>query len=99
MHYLLFYDYVDDIAERRTPFRDAHLGHVKAYAERGEVLLAGAFADPLDGAAIVFAVADREAVEAFVAADPYVRNGLVTRWHVRAWTVVVGAALDPRTAR
>ena len=25
-----------------------------------------------------------------VLADPYVRNGLVTRWQVREWTTVVG---------
>jgi uncharacterized protein YciI len=30
------------------------------------------------------------AAEAFAAADPYVLNGLVTRWRVREWTTVVG---------
>jgi uncharacterized protein YciI len=30
-------------------------------------------------------------VEAFVAKDPYVASGLVTRWRIRPWTVVVGA--------
>jgi uncharacterized protein len=30
------------------------------------------------------------AAEAFAAADPYVRNGLVMRWQVRPWTTVVG---------
>ncbi len=29
-------------------------------------------------------------VAAFAAADPYVTNGLVTRWRVREWTTVVG---------
>ena len=29
-------------------------------------------------------------LEAFVAADPYVNAGLITRWRVRAWTTVVG---------
>ena len=28
----------------------------------------------------------------FAKADPYVRNGLVTRWRVREWTTVVGDA-------
>jgi uncharacterized protein YciI len=28
--------------------------------------------------------------EQFAAADPYVLNGLVTRWRVREWTTVVG---------
>jgi uncharacterized protein YciI len=28
--------------------------------------------------------------EDFARADPYVRNGLVTRWRVREWSVVIG---------
>jgi len=29
-------------------------------------------------------------VEAFVASDPYVKNGLVTHWRIRPWNTVVG---------
>ena len=33
----------------------------------------------------------------FARSDPYVRNGLVTRWEVRSWTVVIGnEPEDPR---
>jgi uncharacterized protein len=28
--------------------------------------------------------------ESFAKADPYVANGLVTKWRVREWTTVVG---------
>jgi uncharacterized protein YciI len=28
--------------------------------------------------------------ESFAQADPYVLNGLVTKWRVRPWTTVVG---------
>ena len=34
---------------------------------------------------------DPSVVEAFVGRDPYVANGVVTRWRIRPWTVVVGA--------
>jgi len=34
--------------------------------------------------------APRAVVEEFVAADPYVRHGLVTGWTIRDWDVVVG---------
>ncbi|MEM9304716.1 MAG: YciI-like protein [Pseudomonadota bacterium] len=95
MYFTLFYDYVDDVLERRGPHRAEHLALVRRYVERGEVVLGGAYADPVDGAAIVFRVHDRAAIEAFVDRDPYVREGLVTGWSIRAWTVVVGAALDP----
>jgi uncharacterized protein YciI len=51
--------------------------------------MAGALADP-DGALLVFRAADRTTAEAFARADPYVQAGLVTRWTVRPWTVVIG---------
>jgi uncharacterized protein YciI len=54
--------------------------------------LGGAVGDPPDGALLVFR-STRERVEAFVARDPYVREGLVTRWEIRPWAVVVGTDL------
>ncbi len=88
--FVLFYDYVENVVEKRAPFRAAHLALASEYLERGELLMAGAFADPVDGAAFIFTVEDRERVEAFVAADPYVANGLVPAWRIREWTVAVG---------
>ena len=55
-HFLLFYDYVENVVERRAPHREAHLALLGEYVDRGEVVLGGAFANPTDGAAIVFAV-------------------------------------------
>jgi uncharacterized protein YciI len=92
MHYLLLYDVVPDYAERRVPFRAAHLAHAWAAADRGELLLGGALAEPVDGAVLLFDCDSPEVVEAFAQADPYVRNGLVTHWRVRGWTTVVGQA-------
>jgi uncharacterized protein YciI len=90
MHYLLFYDVVADYAGRRVPLRAAHLAHARAAVARGELVLGGALADPVDGAVLLFECDSPAPVEAFVAADPYVTNGLVTRWRVRTWTTVVG---------
>ena len=88
MHYLLFYDTAPDYLARRPAHRADHLALVRAAHDRGELVLAGALADPADGAVLVFR--DRPAAEAFAAADPYVRNGLVAGWRVRAWATVVG---------
>ncbi|CAA9218820.1 MAG: hypothetical protein AVDCRST_MAG10-537 [uncultured Acidimicrobiales bacterium] len=92
MHWLLTYDYVDDIAARRAPFREAHLGLVRELHERGALLMAGAVGDPIEGALLVFTAEDEAVVGEFVAEDPYVREGLVAAWHVRPWNVVVGQA-------
>ncbi len=58
--------------------------------ERGELLLGGALADPVDMAVLLFTGSGPEAAERFARADPYVTNGLVSRWRVRPWTTVVG---------
>jgi len=91
MHYLLFYDVVDKYAERRQPFRAAHLKHARQAVARGDLVLGGALANPVDGAVLLFRGPSPAVAEAFAAADPYVANGLVTQWRVREWTTVVGA--------
>lgn len=90
MHYLLFYDVVPGYVERRQPFRAQHLALAQAAHARGELVLGGALADPVDGAVLLFQGDSPAAAEAFVAADPYVQNGLVTRWRIREWTTVIG---------
>jgi uncharacterized protein YciI len=90
MYYLVHYDYVENAVERRAPHREAHLKLARKAHERGELVLGGAFADPVDGAALVFRADDASLVEEFVKTDPYVTNGVVTKWRIRPWTVVVG---------
>lgn len=95
-HLLLFYDYVPDVLERRGPLRAAHLELARAAQQRGELILGGALADPIDGAVLLFDCDSASVVEEFVRKDPYVQGGLVTRWRVRPWTTVVGDAAKTR---
>jgi uncharacterized protein YciI len=90
VHYLLLYDVVPDYVTRRVPLRAAHIAHARAAVARGELVLAGALANPPDGAVLLFRGESPAAAEAFAAADPYVLNGVVTKWRVREWTTVVG---------
>ena len=90
MHFLLLYDVVDDYVERRAPFRAEHLSLIQKAHARGELVMAGALADPADGAVLVFRGPSPQPAESFAKADPYVLNGLVKRWRVRAWNTVVG---------
>ena len=89
-YFALFYRVVDDFVARRAPYRDEHLRLARAANARGELLLAGALADPFDTALLVFRVRDAAVVEAFARNDPYVTNRLVTRWEIRPWAVVIG---------
>jgi len=79
MHYVLFYEVVDNHGERRTPLR-------------GETVIACARTDPVDGALLVFST--QESAETFAANDPYVHNGLVTKWWVRKWFTVIGPGAE-----
>ena len=87
MHYLLFYEVGEAYVERRAPFRSGHLALAREAYDRGDLILAGALADPVDGAVLLFRKAD--AAEAFAQADPYVSNGLIKSWRVRAWNTVI----------
>lgn len=90
-YYALFYqEVVLDYVARRALFREAHLTLARESYSRGELLLAGAIGEPPDSALLVFRAADAKPIEDFVRKDPYVTNGLVKRWEIRPWTVVVG---------
>ena len=90
MHLALIYELVDDYLERRPPLREEHLGLAKDAHARGDLVMAGAFAEPADRALLVWATEDESAIKAFIEADPYVRNGLVSSWSIRKWNVVIG---------
>jgi uncharacterized protein YciI len=91
MHYLMFYEFVPDYLARRAEFRAEHLRLAWAASERGELVLAGAYAEPADGAALLFDCDSEDIPEQFAAADPYVKSGLVTTYRIRPWTTVIGA--------
>jgi uncharacterized protein YciI len=98
--WLLEYELADDYLERRPELRGVHLRLAQEARDRGDMVLAGALADPADRALLVFRGDGPGAAERFAEADPYVANGLVVRWRVRPWTVVLGAdvaAIEPPT--
>ncbi len=89
-YYALLYELVDDMVNRRVPFREEHMRLARESRERGELVLAGALTEPVDRALLVFHVDDKSKVESFARKDPYVVNGLAKKWEVRPWNVVVG---------
>jgi hypothetical protein len=89
VHYMLFYELVDDYLARRAALRSAHLEKAWAASARGELVLAGAL-DPVDRAMLLFRGDSPAVAEEFARADPYVTNGLVRSWSVRPWTTVAG---------
>lgn len=90
MHYLLTYELVPDYVTRRAPLRAEHLGLAWAAHGRGELVLGGILTDPVDRAVLLFQGESPDAARRFAETDPYVLNGLVTRWEVRPWLTVAG---------
>lgn len=90
-HYLLFYEVADDYVSRRAAFRDQHLERAREASGRGELLLGGALANPVDGAVLLFKADSPAVAENFASNDPYVTGGAVKRWYVREWATVAGA--------
>ena len=94
-YFALIYYVVDGFVSRRTAFREEHLRLVGKANRRGELILAGALGDPVDRALLVFRTQDRSIAEDFARNDPYVINGLVTKWEVQPWAVVIGNDSTP----
>lgn len=89
--YLLRYDYIPDVLEKRGPYREGHLGLAKQLIAEGRCLSGGPTGDVgmevPTGALFVFT--DEEAAQLFVKEDPYVSGGIVTGHSIEEWNVVV----------
>jgi uncharacterized protein len=90
MYYILFYNTIDNYIEKRAPFRAEHLAYAQQAHKAGSLLMAGALADPDDGAVLVFKGENPTIAEHFAKNDPYVREGVVESWEIRPWNVVIG---------
>ena len=87
---LLTLHYVDGMMEKRGPHREAHLAGAQRGYDDGTIVMAGALLDPVDAGVFVFKNVDEAHVKAFVEADAYYVAGLVPRYTIRPWMVVVG---------
>ena len=86
---MLTYTYVPEMTERRQPHRAAHLARLEAARDQGLLLLAGAFADPVDGALLLFEADDAGQIYTWMAGDPYCQAGLIRSAAVRELNVAV----------
>ncbi len=90
MHYLLMYELGPGYVERRELFRKEHQALAREAHLRGELVLGGTLADPVDSAVFLFQGDGPSAASRFAASDPYVLHGLVRHWQVRPWVTTVG---------
>lgn len=88
--FLVTYSYVPDMVERRQPHRSEHLAYLKEAFEKGQIIMAGAVTDPVDGGLLIMRADESSELLAFAANDPYAKAGLLRGVTVREWTVVLG---------
>ena len=89
--YLLRYEYIPDVLEKRGPYRDGHIGLAKEMVAAGKCLFGGPTGEigmeiPT-GALFIFT--DADAAKEYVANDPYVSGGIVTSHSIEEWNVVI----------
>jgi uncharacterized protein len=88
--YVLLYTSADDVLAKAPAHFPAHKARLDAFRAAGTLLMVGTFGDPqAEGSMSIFTT--REAAEDFVAGEPFVRNGVVERWELRAWDEVLMA--------
>ena len=90
-NYLLKYEYVPDVLEKRGPYREGHLNLAKKLVDEGKCLSGGPSGEPNvevpTGALFVFT--DLESAQTYAKEDPYVQNGIVTNYSIEEWNVVI----------
>lgn len=93
------YNY-NDRADDRDQHRPAHREYLAALAEQGTMLAYGRFDDDgAPGALLVCEAPTAEDVEAILAADPFMVEGLVSSHQVRHWPATWGTGLTERIGR
>lgn len=89
MKHVLFYDLAEAAMPLAQEHFPAHRKRIEEFHERGLMLLVGTFSDAPVGAMAVFTT--REAVEEFMAGDPFVQNGVVGAHRIREWDEILQA--------
>ena len=82
----LTYTYVEEMLERRGPYRADHLALIERFKDQGRLLIAGALGESARAGLLIFS--DEAAAAEFVAADPYRSAGLISAHEIQPWNVV-----------
>ncbi len=87
--FVLFGSYCENVAERRAPFREAHLAGLQQQQRDGVLITLG----PTENLTRVFGIyeaADEATVRSLIEGDPYWLNGIWTEYEVMAWIQAIG---------
>jgi uncharacterized protein YciI len=83
----MFYESVPDFMDLAVANYQGHRARLDEFHARGVLLMAGPLTEPAGNAIGVFTT--KEAVEEFVAGDPFVLNGVVAKVTISEWMEVL----------
>lgn len=82
--YVMWGTYCDNVEEKRSPYRQAHLDGLKVQKEAGTLLTIGPTKD-LKQVFGLYDAPDEKTVRQLVENDPYWQNGIWTEYEVKEW--------------
>jgi uncharacterized protein len=82
--FVLWGKYCEDVLEKRSPFRQAHLDNLRSLQLSGQLLTIGPTAD-LTKVFGVYIATDLEAAKSLVESDPYWQNQIWTEYELLEW--------------
>lgn len=94
-YYVLFsitsFKSIDEVKSKAAQPLMAHIARSKELYAQGKMLMAGAFLDADDQPLTTMGIfASKEDAEAYAAGDPFIVNGMVTKWYIRGWANILG---------
>jgi uncharacterized protein len=87
MKWVMLYETAPDGLSKAMENYEAHRARLDEFHRRGSLLMAGPWGDPSEGAMGIFV--DREGAEEFIAGDPFVLHGVVSKWDIKEWNEVL----------
>lgn len=82
--YVMWGSYCENVQERRTPHRQAHLDGLAQQKESGLLVTIGPTQD-LQQVFAIYDAPDETTVRELVEGDPYWQNGIWTEYTVKEW--------------
>jgi len=83
MKIVSFYDVAPGSLLKLKEHYPAHRARLEDFHARGLLLAAGPLGNPPESAMGIFA--SREAAEEFIKGDPFITNGVVSKWRLLEW--------------
>jgi len=83
MKVVMLYEVAQDGLSKAMANFEAHRARLHEFHARGVLLMAGPLGNPPEGSMGVFTT--RDAAEEFIQGDPFVVNGVVSKWRLIEW--------------